>query len=387
MLTVMAGALVGPIVTAMMEPLGATPETIGLVVTLHGLPVVLLSPAFGYINDRIGRKPVFVSGLLLYGMAGGAGYFVANLAAMLLSRFLLGVAVAALGTTVTTVIADLYKGPARDAVMGYRSSANSAGGIILPLLGGFLGTIAWNTPFLAYFAGLPLGIAVWIMLPESKDADAATHPSSPNGNDISLPSWQSSPWGTAEAKPPSLRLLLRSTPLIPLNYALIFLSMTHFYTVVIFYPQLLESFGIVNTFLIALLFLPTSTVGMATSLAYSRLRHHLPYQTLTIMAFTCWIAAFTLLSLTPNILLWELGLAALGLGQGLALPTVNAWVASLAPPPLRGRAISGLCSAAYLGQFLSPLLYGPLLSPMGFQGLFAAVTTVNLMILASIFIL
>lgn len=382
MLTVMAGALVGPIVTIMMEPLGATPETIGLVVTMHSLPVVVLSPAFGCLNDRIGRKPVFVFALLLYGLAGGSGYFITHLVAMLISRVLLGVAIAALGTTITTIIADIYKGPARDAVMGYRSSANSAGGIILPLIGGFLGTITWNTPFLAYFVGLPLGLIVWLTLPESKEIGMALSSTSPRptrGESPQLhtslpPDWKETP----KREVPSLRSLIRSTPLLLLNYAFIFLSMAHFYTIVIFYPQLLGSLGITNSFTIAILFLPASLIGTATSLAYSRLRRRLPYRTLALSAFACWVVAFSLLSFTHHLPLWELGLAALGLGQGLALPTANAWVAHLTPPQIRGRAISGLYSSAYLGQFLSTFLYGPFLSPVGFQGLFTAVTVVNL---------
>jgi MFS family permease len=55
-----------------------------------------------------------------------------------------------------------------------------------------------------------------------------------------------------------------------------------------------------------------------------------------------------------------LGLAIAGLGLGLLMPNMNVWVASSVPDTLRGRALGGLTTFFFLGQFLSPLFSQPL---------------------------
>ena len=55
-----------------------------------------------------------------------------------------------------------------------------------------------------------------------------------------------------------------------------------------------------------------------------------------------------------------LGLAVAGLGLGLVLPNLNRWTVESAAERLRGRALSGITTATFLGQFLSPLVTQPL---------------------------
>lgn len=54
------------------------------------------------------------------------------------------------------------------------------------------------------------------------------------------------------------------------------------------------------------------------------------------------------------------GLAITGFGLGLVVPNMNLCLTSITPGVLRGRALGGLTTCFFLGQFISPLISQPL---------------------------
>jgi MFS family permease len=59
------------------------------------------------------------------------------------------------------------------------------------------------------------------------------------------------------------------------------------------------------------------------------------------------------------------GLAIAGLGIGLLMPNLMVWVAAEVPDAVRGRALGGLSTSMFLGQFLLPLVAQPVSQEMG----------------------
>jgi ACDE family multidrug resistance protein len=174
-LTVMAGAILGPVVNRIQAGLGVSQSLARLIITTHGLFVVLTSPAAGALVDRVGPRRPFVAGLVLYGVAGGAGLVVDAFRTLLVTRAALGVAVALVYTAVTVLIYDLYAGTRKDRVMGLRGSANSLGAAVWPLVGGALGALSWHAPFAVYLLALPLGAVAVLTVPDrALDATAPT---------------------------------------------------------------------------------------------------------------------------------------------------------------------------------------------------------------------
>ncbi|MEZ5507398.1 MAG: MFS transporter [Gammaproteobacteria bacterium] len=47
---------------------GSTPALLGLAIGAYGLTQALLQVPFGFLSDRIGRKPVIYLGLMLFGL-------------------------------------------------------------------------------------------------------------------------------------------------------------------------------------------------------------------------------------------------------------------------------------------------------------------------------
>ena len=361
-LTVMAGALIAPIVRAMIDPLGAPVALIGLVITTHGLFAVIFSPVMGYLIDRVGRKPIYAFGLLIYGLGGGSGFFISSFSLMLVSRAFLGIGVAALVTSITTLIGDLYKaGPQRNRVMGWRSGANSFGGITYPLLGGFLGALSWNFPFAVYYVGIPLGLLSLYFIPETFTPQ--------NQKEIEQ----------QEAR--SLLTLLKGQPILLFIYGLTLIAMMFLYIIVIQIPQLLPELGLSGTAYAGIFLSINGLAAGVISLNYGRIRTHLSYSRIILLFFLAWASSFTLLAVASNTLFVALALVLAGIGHGLLLPSIYLWVTEIAPPAVRGKAVSYTTSSAYLGQFLSPVIFGSVFVVLGFSTSFLITAIIAIIIL------
>ena len=65
-----------------------------LVLTIPSLAIALTAFFFGYLLDKWGRKPILILGLIIYVLAGTSGFIIDSLYILLLSRVVLGLAVA-----------------------------------------------------------------------------------------------------------------------------------------------------------------------------------------------------------------------------------------------------------------------------------------------------
>ncbi len=352
-LTVMAGAILGPIVLQIQNELGVSETAAGLIITTHGGIIVLASPFMGSLIDRIGPRRPFVGGLFVYGIGGGAGLFVDSYLPLLASRVVLGLGTAAVYTAVTVLIYQLYEDQQMERALGFRSSANSAGAAVWPLVGGAAGTLAWNVPFGVYLVAIPLGLLAAMTIPESGSSVPETD-------------------GSGAKKDPSDGLtgvitVLRNQPVLPLVYLLYFGTNVLLYVIVVYYPQFLGSVGVTSSLEISLYLGANGAAGGVSAIGYDRLVQRLERSTLVLGAFVLWTVGLlsTLVVETP--LAAVVPVVLFGLGVGLVFPSSFAWVEEFAPANRQGQFSSYLASFGYTGQFLSPILFGAVI-PFGGVG-------------------
>jgi MFS family permease len=67
------------------------------------------------------------------------------------------------------------------------------------------------------------------------------------------------------------------------------------------------------------------------------------------------------------------GLAISGMGLGILMPNMSVWLSSAVPDAMRGRALGGLSTAMFLGQFLSPIVTQPITKSLGLGGVYASI--------------
>jgi ACDE family multidrug resistance protein len=348
-LTIMAGSIIAPVLNLMRDGLGVAPASVGLIITTHGLFMALFSPLMGSVIDRTGARRPYIVALICYGLAGGSGLLINSFWVLLISRACLGIALAGIFAGINVLILNMYDGIERDRVMGWRGSAQSFGGVIWPLIGGTLGTFSWRFPFAVYMLAIPIGLLAIAAVAEPA-IQQRTGPE-PHG-------------GT------SVFRVFRESPVLWLIYGLIFFGNLLLYSIVIFLPQLLESFGTTSTFRIGLFITAMTASAGVTAFIYGRIRSRFSYRIIVTVAVALWTVAFTGISQAPGSRVIAMAVALFGVSQGLIMPTVMVWIGAVVPPSFRGRFSSYLGTFGFIGQFLSPILFAPVFMLVGLKGVF-----------------
>jgi len=170
----LAVSLISPVFDALVDPLGATPSTIGLLVSAYTAPALVVIPLSGMLGDRYGRKPVLLAGLVIFGTSGAAISLTTDFRTVLALRALQGVGSAGISPVVITSIGDLYDDAEAAAGQGLRIAAVGGAQTVFPLLAGLLVVVAWQLPFLIYAMALPIALVVlrWFEEPAA-DAERA----------------------------------------------------------------------------------------------------------------------------------------------------------------------------------------------------------------------
>ncbi len=138
---------------------GATPFLLGLALGAYGLTQALLQVPLGWLSDRVGRKPVIVAGLLLFGLGSVVAAQADTVGGIVLGRVLQGAG--AIASTLMALLADLTREEQRTkamALVGISIGLAFALAMVLgPLLAarGGLPTVFWFTALLA-LAGIAL---------------------------------------------------------------------------------------------------------------------------------------------------------------------------------------------------------------------------------------
>jgi MFS family permease len=165
-------SLISPLFDILIEPFGATPSTIGLLVSAYTAPALFIIPLSGVLSDRYGRKPVLIAGLLLFGFAGTAIAAVSEFRTVLALRAFQGVGSAGISPVVITSIGDLYTDTEAATGQGLRIGAVGAAQTVFPPLAAALAIFAWQFSFLLYGMAIPIAFVVYRYFEE------------PSGNDV-----------------------------------------------------------------------------------------------------------------------------------------------------------------------------------------------------------
>lgn len=172
---------VNPVFGPLARELGLSEVQAGLIISLAALMLALFSPFWGRRSERVGRKPVLVTGMvgfsvgfaLFAGVAqlglGAALAFPALLTLLVLTRALLGIFFAATPTSAQAYIADTTSRENRSAGMAVIGAASGIGLILGPALAGLLAGFGLLAPFYAASVlGLLAALVVWLGLPTVK---------------------------------------------------------------------------------------------------------------------------------------------------------------------------------------------------------------------------
>jgi MFS family permease len=327
-----------------------------LVLTLPALFIALFSPAAGFLVDRFGRKPLLVASLALFAVAGASGLFLDTLPGLLVGRAVLGLAVGGIMTATTALVGDFFQGPARDRYMGLQQAFVGIGGTAFLTGGGFLAEIHWRGPFLIYMVAILLVPAALLFVPEPRRARPA------------------------EVAQAESRLGGRAVALLATLFFAAAINMIAFYMIPTQLPFYLESLGFAAPSLAGVAIGVGQFVGVLSSLVFAPIRRTLGTMGVFGLGFVSIGLSFLLLSSVTSYAGVLVALAVSGICMGTIMPNFAAAAMLLAPPNLRGRISGLLVSSIFAGQFLSPIVSQPLITASGFDGAYAMVGAVVLVL-------
>jgi DHA1 family tetracycline resistance protein-like MFS transporter len=332
-----------PILAIYGERLGASPTTLGFVVSSFSLAQFVCSPLLGRLSDRIGRRPVIL--LSLFGTA--AGSILTGAATSVWMLFLGRIVDGASGASVSVAqgaVTDVASPAERPRLLGLLGAAFGVGFVLGPALGGLAALWGPRVPFFVAAAiAFANGLVAWKRLPETHPPGTVT------------PAPAASAVETADRRRDLTRLALvafiATAAFSAFEATFSLLGERRF--------DLTESSVFVVFIGIGLLLVAVqggmvrpvnARLGPAGAL---RLALSLLAIGLLLLA-----AATTWLLLVPSLVL-------LVLGQGLATPTLAALVANRADEGRRGGALGFQQSAGALARIIGPALGGVLFQHVG----------------------
>jgi len=163
--------LATPALSAALRPSGAELLWIS---DIYGFLVAGALIPMGALGDRIGRRRLLLAGSLFFGLASVLAAFSTSATMLIAARGVMGIAGATLLPSTLAMIRNLFHTPReRSMAIGLWTTCFTLGGVLGPLVGGFLlEQFWWGSVFLV---GVPVMAALLVLgpvfLPEAREAE------------------------------------------------------------------------------------------------------------------------------------------------------------------------------------------------------------------------
>lgn len=355
----MAGAIIAPGLPEMSEFFkGTAPDVyVKAILTMPAIGIVLFSAAIGGIADRIGRKNTLLIALLVYGIAGVSGLIIDNIYALLLSRFVLGIAVAGIMNSGIALVGDYFEAQKRAQFLGLQASFMSIGGIVFLNIGGYLAEWSWRGPFGLYaiaFFIIPLAI---YFLPKVKNSPLRT-----SQNAINKTLSQKDKFNIYKV------------------FYLGFIGMLFFYLIPVQVPYLLKNKLQFSALAVGLAISISTLSAALISLFFQKIAQRITPAKIYTLTFLFISLGYFLIGLNINHIALYTGLALAGIGTGLMMPNGNFILLAILPESIKAKWLGGLTTSIFLGQFLSPLCIAPWISQNGIESAFILAAVLSLLL-------
>lgn len=156
--------------------LGASQSTVLWIINLYTLTLAALLLPLGALGDRLGRKPVLITGLTVFGVASAAAGLAPSTEVMLAARLLSGVGAAMIMPITLAVITSTFPAEARGRAIGVWTGVAGGGGILGMFLSAALVDVAsWRWLFVLPVALVGVALVMTLQsVPDSRETSA--HP-------------------------------------------------------------------------------------------------------------------------------------------------------------------------------------------------------------------
>jgi MFS family permease len=335
-LSVLVTAILGPSLPAMQAHFADVPNADFLVPLTMTAPMLMmagLSVFAGELADRFGRKRLLVVATVLYALVGTAPLYLQSLAAIIASRFALGIMEAVLMTVSTTMIGDYYSGAKRERFMSLQTTVAASSAFLLNMVGGVVAEHGWRAPYAVFALSLLLAPLMVIYLWEPQSRASMTAEQVAEDNRGFRPG------------------------LLVFTCVLSFLNGIMFLTVPVHFGYLHGAIGVQSPSAIGIAYGLNSLGVIAGTLLFGWVlagRLRVAFQ-LAVGALVAGIGFVLMQSADSYAALTVAGMVN-GLGAGITLPALVTWNMRGLPVSRRGMGTGAFQSGLFLGMFVNPIV-------------------------------
>ena len=375
---VLSNSMIIPVLPAIQKALGKSLLQVGLLITVFSVTAGLVIPIGGYLSDRYGRKVVMIPSLVLFGLGGLA----CGLAPLFLrggvvygtimgGRVLQGIGAGGTYQVAMALAGDIFKSGERSKVLGLLEASNGLGKVASPIIGAAVMMILWYAPFFIYpVIAWVSAVLVWLVVREPKG----------NTTDRPLSGFVRGVGRVFSRKGGSLLMCFLAGAL-----ALFFL-----FGVLSYYSDVLEGRHHIGGVLRGLIIsIPVAVMALTAYLSGSFLvkRARLS-KAMVLVGLGMLAAAFVAMFFVQwQTVMFTAAIAAMGLGNGMLLPSLNTMITSASGSGERGTVTALYGTARFMGAAFGPPAFdkavkvGTVLPYLGSAALAAAVLVVSALLI------
>ncbi|MCG6970380.1 MAG: MFS transporter [Gammaproteobacteria bacterium] len=345
---------------------GATPTLIGLAIGIYGLTQALLQIPYGMVSDHIGRKPVIITGLVLFACGSVVAAMSGSITGVIIGRALQGAG--AIAATVMALTADLTREENRlgaMAIIGISIGVAFSLSLVLgPIFNNWIGVdgIFWLTGVLALAAVVLVKWVVPNPVSSTFHRDAMTAPE-------------------------QIRNVLKSAQLLRLNFGVFILHLMLTATFVVV-PLALRDYAALAPAKHWEVYLPVMLVSLATMVPFVIIaeKKRRIKQVFGAAILTLAIAQLVFMMEHHSLPGIVFSLFMFFIAFNVLEATLPSLVAKICSPDQKGTAMGMFSSSQFMGAFFGGMCGGWVYGQFGIQSVFgfcAALAVIWFMVAAT----
>ena len=345
-----------PVLALFAESLGASPERIGVIVSVSTLTGVFLKLPSGALSDIYGRRMLLRIGVIAFGIPPFFYPFISDLNVLTLLRLFHGLATAIFAPSALATVAELYR-ERRGAALGTYTACTQSGALLGPFIGGYLAfAYGYSSAFLT--AGL-FGCAAIVLF-----YSLHLSPPPPRLHDKGLASVWSEMWRGFSIVARNRKVLVTSSTdaaKMIANGALM-----------AFLPLYGISVGL-NAGEVGLLFTIQSLTSFISKPIMGRVSDRMGRQPLIMLGLLICAVTFVSIPHVSELALLLVLSAGFGFGEAVVSSSSSAFVADSSEFKTLGAGMGMQGTIGDIGHASGPLLAGVLIANMSYAGAFAII--------------
>ncbi|MCR4437401.1 MAG: MFS transporter [Clostridiales bacterium] len=307
----------------------ASPFLMGLFLTGPLLLCVIGSVLCGFLAQYISKKYLLIGAYVLFIIASCGGALIDNIYYIVAMRLLVGLSYGLSMTLGMGIIAEVFLDEKeRSFMMGANSSAASALGIAMSLLGGYLAVGNWHHSYYVYLAAIPILIMIIAFVPK-------TPPEGKKASDVAA---------SGKERLPIAKMLPVVVSYLIFN-ALYYIAL---YYIAIYLEEVKLGDASTAGIMSSLSTIGSLCAGILFSIVYMRVKRGTP-----IIAFLVMAGTFIVLAFPSNI--WVIGIMCFmgGLAYNFGSSYYFMHTSMIAPPGVMSLAMGIITATMGIGGFLS----------------------------------